>query len=170
MKKIRLSGNSRFVRLFVWWWEANPEQLNICKLFWGTLFFPIALCNFESAYRFVPRIAVFYAIGAPVFMLMGMWFAGFSWLIVAALFAALGYAESRQHQNAATRREAKSRRLAKAAEFGSRFGDKLGDTVVPVLARVFESRLFARADGFFAMIGGYMRALKARTCPQVEII
>lgn len=36
--------SSPYIRLFVWCWEVeNPKKLNICHLFWGTIFLPTTL-------------------------------------------------------------------------------------------------------------------------------
>jgi hypothetical protein len=29
------------LQFFVWAWEVNPSKLNVCKLFWGTVFLPL---------------------------------------------------------------------------------------------------------------------------------
>lgn len=38
-----LSESGWYIRFFLWMWNASPQKLNICKLFWGTVFLPISL-------------------------------------------------------------------------------------------------------------------------------
>ena len=40
MFKIRIP-NGVYIRFFLWVWNANPERLDICKLFWGTTLLPL---------------------------------------------------------------------------------------------------------------------------------
>lgn len=41
MSTLTISHKSLYIRLFLWVWQVNPDKLDICKLFWGTLFLPI---------------------------------------------------------------------------------------------------------------------------------
>ncbi len=41
--ELTISRKSWFLRFFLWAWGADPERLNICQLFWGTIFLPLCL-------------------------------------------------------------------------------------------------------------------------------
>lgn len=74
-----ISRGSLFLRLFLWGWEVNPEKLNICKLFWGTLLFPVAFLQSKKVYRFIPRVTFFYMTGAVLFAVLGLWWEAIIW-------------------------------------------------------------------------------------------
>lgn len=38
-----LSESDWYIRFFLWIWNASPQRLNVCKLFWGTIFLPLSL-------------------------------------------------------------------------------------------------------------------------------
>jgi hypothetical protein len=63
MSTLKISKDSRFVRAFVWLWEVEkPQELTLCRFFWGTVFFPFAMCSTASSIgRFIPRISLWFA-------------------------------------------------------------------------------------------------------------
>jgi uncharacterized membrane protein len=38
-----ISESSRLLRFYAWCWGADPRKADFCRLFWGLLFFPVAL-------------------------------------------------------------------------------------------------------------------------------
>ena len=38
---LKISASNRYIRFFCWAWRTKPSNLNICRLFWGTLFMPV---------------------------------------------------------------------------------------------------------------------------------
>ena len=57
---LTISAHNRYIRFFLWAWQAEIRDLNLCTLFWGTLFLPIALVTWwPISQRFrVPRALV----------------------------------------------------------------------------------------------------------------
>lgn len=41
--------DSRFIRTYLWLWAGEENNINFCKLFWGTLFAPLALIGHAVA-------------------------------------------------------------------------------------------------------------------------
>lgn len=48
MKKLIISHKNIGLQFFLWTWEANKDKLNICKLFWGTIFLPLGFFTKSS--------------------------------------------------------------------------------------------------------------------------
>lgn len=40
---VELDASSKTVRFYLWLWQASPSQINLCKIFWGYVFFWLAL-------------------------------------------------------------------------------------------------------------------------------
>jgi hypothetical protein len=36
--ELAVNRNSWFIRFYVWLWQANPKDINFCKIFWGYVF------------------------------------------------------------------------------------------------------------------------------------
>ena len=174
MRTLTILRSSLFLRFFLWGWEANPEKLNICKLFWGTFLFPVAFLQFKKAYRFIPRITFFYMIGAVLLAALGLWGAAVIWFVFGAGCAVCGYIIMRRSQSAAERREEKERALSEITGRGSAVGEWIFDhtlgLVLDLACDVADSRMGQRVDGFFAVIGEYARATKQRLCPLIRVV
>ena len=61
MKTLSISKTSIYLKVFCWMWKTDIKKLNICKLFWGTLFFPFALFQRDSGNLVVGFLYVLYA-------------------------------------------------------------------------------------------------------------
>lgn len=48
MRTLKISRNNIGLRFFLWVWGAKPSKLNVCKLFWGTVFLPLGFFVKES--------------------------------------------------------------------------------------------------------------------------
>ena len=162
------------MRFFLWVWEATPEKLNICKLFWGTILFPVAFLQFKKAYRFIPRITFFYMVGAVLFAALDLWGAAITWFVLGVGFSIGGYVTMRRSQSAAERREEKERALSEITGRGSAVGEWIFDhtlgLVLDLACDVADSRVGQRVGGFFAVIGEYARATKKRLCPLIRVV
>lgn len=65
-----------YIRFFLWTWNASPQNLNICKLFWGTVFLPISLwvsIPAAAERHSVSGFAVFWLISGSVVMSLGLY-------------------------------------------------------------------------------------------------
>jgi len=171
---LTISRNSLFLRLFLWVWEANPEKLNVCKLFWGTLFFPVAFLQFKRIYRFIPRITIFYMLGAVLLAALGLWISAIIWSFGGVIFAIGGYVAMWRSQGADDRRKEKEQALSKITGRVSVVVDWILDHT---LGLVFDfaddvscSMAGRRIGGFFGVIGEYIHATKQRLCPLIRVV
>lgn len=52
-KTVEISQDAALIRLYAWAWEADKAKIDVCKLFWGFLFLPVALVlqGIEAVHR-----------------------------------------------------------------------------------------------------------------------
>ncbi|MBI4095077.1 MAG: hypothetical protein HY435_02715 [Candidatus Liptonbacteria bacterium] len=174
MRTLTISRSSLFLRFFQWVWGVNPEKLNICKLFWGTLLFPVAFLQFKKAYRFIPRSAFFYVVGAVFSAALGLWKIAISYFLLGAGFAVVGYITMQRSRSVAERREEKERVLSRITGRGSVFGEWVFDHTIGLIFDIAYHASYSRAGqhvgGFFAVISEYVRAIKQRLCPLIRVV
>lgn len=78
-----------YIRFFLWMWNASPQKLNICKLFWGTMFFPLSLfVGIPAAAKrhSVSEPAVLWLILGFLVMCFGMYVTAGMWFFFALFF------------------------------------------------------------------------------------
>lgn len=86
---LTLQKSSRFLRFFCWTWDTTPEQLNLCTLFWGTLFLPIGII-FMGSYGKIPRVLIAYlAFGAVTIAFGGVLLGSLMILVILIMILAL---------------------------------------------------------------------------------
>ena len=181
MRTLTISKNSLYLRFFLWLWEANPEKLDICKLFWGTLFFPIALIQFKKVYRFIPRVTFFYMIGTVLFVALASWTVAIMWFVFAIGCAIYGYITMWRKQRLIVfrpcmveRRKEKEHVLSRVTRRGSVVMDWILEytigLAIDLAYDVVDSRAGQCIDGFFGVIAEYIRAAKKRSCIYVRVV
>ena len=64
---VTISRKNWYMRFFIWAWDVeSPQTLNLCKLFWGTLFLPLFPLSFgvyktnHTVFGFIPRFLVYW--------------------------------------------------------------------------------------------------------------
>lgn len=182
MRSLTISKKSLLLRFFLWAWEADQTKLTICKLFWGTIFLPVAFLNSETFHGFLLRLALFYMVGAPLFAITGLRVTAIIWLVYGILFAACGYIFMRRYPKTAERhKEHKEKeRLLSALSCRSSavvdwilehtFGTMFFGIVFNSFANAMDSRTSRHIGSFFSVIGAYVRAAKQRFCPLIQIV
>jgi hypothetical protein len=178
MSTLTISKNSLFMRFFLWAWDVDPANLNICKLFWGTVLFPFAFCTWKMANRFFPKITILYLMGGGSCMVafiffhrMGLLFAGSLWLLCALLSIIFGkkVVASLDKKTAAAKAEQK---LARVTASGSWVGEKFGDVlyyIVTFFTTAYETRPGQIMSNFFHVVCEYLRGLREQTCVRVKV-
>ena len=176
MRTLTISKNSLFLRFFLWVWETDPEKLNICKLFWGTILFPVAFLRFKDAYRFIPRITFFYMAGAVIFVALGKWAEAIVWVVLAVGSGVFGYAIMRQRSQSITeRREEKERALSNLTGRGTVVWEWIEDHTIGWLLDLAygyherDSRVGQHIGGFFGVISEYAHSAKQHLCLLVRV-
>lgn len=182
-----MARNSLYLRFFLWLWDADPQRLNLCKLFWGTLFFPLAFARWKLVCRFIPRITFVYLVYAVILAACGIWVNALVWSIGCLLLVTAGYIYYQHKKRSTTKREEKERMLSKITELGSRFAEWVAESMIGAwlgervdwilentLGRLFDfidnisdSAANWRKSGFPTIIGEYFKALKKRVCTVV---
>ena len=173
MRTLTISKNSLFLRFFLWVWETNPEKLNICKLFWGTILFPVAfMSSTKKAYRFIPRITFFYMAGAVIFAALDKWAEAIVWFVFAVAFVFFGYAIS---QSITERRAEKDRALSNLTGRGTVVWEWIEDHTIGWLLDLAygyherDSRVGQHIGGFFGVISEYAHSAKQHLCLLVRV-
>lgn len=182
--ELTIKKNSLFVRIFMWGWNVEPDNLNICKLFWGTLFFPITLMHpGKKTYRYVSRLTTFYFAGGVIFtVLMAMNIChvllAIEYYLFAALFLVINYKEDNKKP-----KEELNEKLSRLTERGSGVVERIFDN--SVVEWILNHTLYALFDfidnvrssganrqikGLFSMVAMYLRALKQKTCVNVKVV
>ncbi|MBI3589516.1 MAG: hypothetical protein HY093_03865 [Candidatus Liptonbacteria bacterium] len=154
-------------------WEADPEKLNICKLFWGTILFPLAFLRFRKVGHFIPRITLFFLVGAGLCAMLGLWAATCACLIDGAIFTIIYSIVVGIRQTVAERQVEKESTLSTITRRGSMIGQWISDhTIGPIFEIVWNaehSQTGQKVGGFFAVIGEYVRPAKQRFCPLIRV-
>ncbi len=171
MGTLTIAKNSRFMRFFLWVWKVDPSTLNICKLFWGTLFFPIGLLrptaarigagvNFFAAalnlatvaYRITEghfsHITMINAIIIPINIVCGMF------------CLSIGKMSRERKLGVVTSTSTIFDRLF------DRFLGRPADFISDVCGNVGESRV----AGWMAVVVHYVHSVKERTCLSVRVV
>jgi hypothetical protein len=130
--------------------------------------------QFKYCYRFIPRIAFFFAGGAALGIVFGQWMGAVIWSVFGAGFVIGGYIIMRRGQSTTERREEKERTLSELTGHGSKVGEWFLDhTLGPIFDLIWnisDSRAGKHVGGFFSVVGEYTRAAKQRLCPFVKVI
>lgn len=173
MTTITIHQNSLFLRFFLWVWGTDPERLNVCKLFWGSIFFPFGIL-FASNKR---RVVTYAMIGAFYVLLTIHFFAEGSLIYaVACLFWAIVYTllTCVFHQSLDTNE--RGRVLSKITEHGSAIMGNCLEGVASIFDRVadYDEReenepAEHSIKGFFSLVREYMHSAKRRWCPLIRI-
>ena len=74
-----------FIKWYIWVWRPNLSTLTDCKLFWGTLFSPLAFLSAKREFGNVPRISLLYVFIASILFAIGIHFLAGVLVILAVL-------------------------------------------------------------------------------------
>lgn len=74
-----------FIKWYIWVWRPNLATLTDCKLFWGTLFSPLAFLSAKREFGIVPRIFLLYVFIALILFAIGIHFLSGVLVILAVL-------------------------------------------------------------------------------------
>lgn len=120
MRTLTISKDSLYIRWFLWIWKANPEKLNICKLFWGTLLFPMAFLSTGNLVFFIPCSTLFWWVAAIAVIVALDWrFAGGLWFGLGTASLLLSYLTWRKKRGSKEGPEEEDRMLSQVTEGGS---------------------------------------------------
>jgi hypothetical protein len=168
---LTIKKDSLYVRWFVWAWNANPEKFNICKLSWGTIFFPVAFMSYKREFRVVPRLAILYLMVAATGAMAHWWAILIPFTVAAIGMVALSAGSLLfAHKHKAAPEQA----LTKVTYEGSRAADWLADHVlVPVFDttdELVESEAGRMIGGFIGVVVEFIKATKKHYCPHVRVV
>jgi len=179
MSTLVIHHESLYLRFFLWVWGIGTEQLNACKLFWGTVFFPFGI--FATNKRRVIAysiLALFYTLLAVVSLMNGSWILATFWLFFGVLdvfFSCMFHQGLPEDERSAV--------LSKITERGSEaFAGIVGaiaETIFDIEERfnlvdhtrdLVDAPVIRRINGFFSLAREYERSFKKRFCPEVRVI
>ena len=174
MRSLTIAGNSLYMRIFLWAWPVNPATLNICKLFWGTILFPVAFCNFTWKIRGVPRISYLYAGLGVVFAIYGAYIGAALFLVAAIIIAVVAYFVKFKQKDRLEQKDRLAITTGRASTVADWIANWIDEHILnptfDLADNVHDSRVGEKLGGFFSIVRAYYRSLKERTCLKVEVV
>ncbi|MBI2452750.1 MAG: hypothetical protein HYV55_00765 [Parcubacteria group bacterium] len=173
---ISISRQSWFLRLFIAAWGVDPEELNFCKFFWGTLFIwlvPVARISRLAGYLIKPMLGLGVLVSGIA--LLGIPFTAepLDWDLVLALalafvFMIVTFFATGVNGNPLPR-EDQARWLQSLTAFMEKF---LMIFLRPFQMAVAPAKIPAAREirGITDMFGTFYHVVKSRTCPEVRVI
>ena len=193
MKALTISHESIGLRFFLWTWEADPNRLNVCRLFWGTFFLPAGFFIKKSHRPFhcLSPLSAFYLTGMVI---PGICFGYYGFAIVSFLFflGSMLYiyvrreaiAKKCDQQEARIRASDEEDRVYEAElkakiELGERiFSERterileiiftppfwLANFVIEVYEKFYDTRPGERIVGFLSLSYYFLKSVKQKTC------
>ncbi len=180
MITLTISRKSLFLRFFLWVWSADPEKLDGCKLFWGTIFSPVALALKQRIYHFVPGLSLFYFFGAVILALLRQWVSAFIWIILAFGFCLFGYIAAKkgkkgfveESSDLEERRKQQDKEQLEQLEFNKKMDDWLfkHPRIEWCLEKLFDTIGRLIDSTIVTIFSEYLRAIKKHSCPLVKVV
>jgi len=164
MRTLTIAGSSLYMRIFLWVWPVDPVTLNICKIFWGTVLFPVAFCSFGWKMWGIPRVSYLYVGLAIVFGVLGAYVSAALFVIIAVGAAVIVRFKRSEEKDLLA--ESTGRAGATAEWIGERIFDHIFDFV----DNARDSRVGERLAGFFSVAAAYYRSVKERSCLKVDVV
>ena len=169
-----VSKSSLYMRLFLWAWGADPEKLNICKLFWGTIFLPLAFFREKPVWGFVPRETILYSLLAPLIAVLGypgfatgMFLAGVLFFLVFVLWTKL---KGPKKQSEDEKQQGKvNQDLSEVTSFGSSLAERFLGRLFRVIYAVLMLPPLCYIGGIVGIVRDYSYAVKERLCLEIQV-
>lgn len=177
MQELTISRRSYFLRLFLWSWDANPNNLNICGLFWGTIFLPAVLLGrllttpVFSGFSLMPIVLTCYSVYLAVDK---HWFDSAYLGGIGLFFAFIEHSRYKKKKLGPEVAEVVAGATSQASDRGESWFEWI---VVLSLALVFDffdtasySKFGRRLHGPLSITRAYFRARKKRYCTNIRVV
>lgn len=177
MGTFTISEDSQFVRFFIWSWEADPKKLNICKIFWGTIFLPFAFfikLITIRVFHYFSLVPLILCATVIAYLVQGRWWGAVSITVLTLIISWQEYARYRRDLKLEPIKISfYNKPLEKWTERGSRIGDWIFEHTLVRLFELIEisidSKTGERLSGFISIATAYISAVKHRYCPEVRV-
>jgi hypothetical protein len=188
MNTLTMSKGNVWLRFFLWAWEANPEKLNICRLFWGVVFLPIGIFFVKDSVRpfyclsrlgatwlfclVFPYLFFGEYVGALVFSLLVFCSMAYNHLNRIAIAIKC----DKQETEARAKKAKLEEREYKFSPRGEKILEKISQPIIWIVVFMMEKfDLFSltksgeRITGFMSLCYHFLLSTKQRTCLFVKV-
>ena len=188
MSTLTISHDNVWLRFFLWAWEVNPNRLNICKLFWGTVFLPVGIFFVKESkrpfYCLSPLAAIWLTCLVIPSLCLGAYIGTFTYSMLVLCSMLYNYTRrdkiakkcDLQEEKAKARKaelEAKDYQLSERTE---KILDKVLGPLIWLINFIMETferfswtRPGERITGLFSLCFHFIKSMKQKTCLFVKV-